>query len=215
MSKKLKSDIRNIITPASLSVDYKAELDKNLYLVNTDSLPTLRINIRGEIVKVWHKLQDTYDFLCPWWRHDKWYGIKCFFFPKTKWIRKALDNGWHDLDYCYTQILFAGIINYVEGEKCFETIMWVTPQEKRHKKKIEEIYKWAKTGRKELQLKIENAYPPFEVGWLTKLNTKTQQECKDDYELKYGELNRLEKLLYDTDTKHLNWLISYRNTLWT
>jgi hypothetical protein len=180
-----------------------------------NKLPTLRPHLKYNIIELWHSLQEKHDFLCPWWLEDKRYRLKCFFFPKTKWIRKAVDGRWHDLDYCFSEILFAGIINYVEGEKCFETIMWVTPQEKRHKKKIEEIYKWAKTGRKELQDKIDNAYPPFEVGWMTKLNTKSQQECKDDYETLYGEVNRLEKLLYDTDTKHLMWLIKWRNTLWT
>ena len=175
----------------------------------------MRPHLKYNIIELWHSLQEKHDFLCPWWREKKWYSIKCWFKPKNKWATKAISNQWQDLDTVYVNVLFAGIINYVEGEKCFETIMWVTPQEKRYKKKIEEIYKWAKTGRKELQDKIENAYPPFEVGWMTKLNTKSQQECKEDYEKLYGEVNRLEKLLYDTDTQYLTWLVTNRNVLWT
>lgn len=208
----------NLIKNMNKKIDFKKELDSSMRVINTDTLPTLRISLRKEIINRWHSLQDRYDFLCPWWRNEKWYNMKCFFFPKTKWIRNALDNGWHDLDYCYTQILFAGIINYVEGERCFETIRWTTPQEKRHKKKIEEIYTWAKTGRKELQEKIDGAYPPLtdiDGKWITKLNKMTQEECKKNYELTYGELNRLEKLLYDTDTKYMVWLISWRSHLWT
>jgi len=195
--------------------NYKKELDKSLVLVNTDEVPTLRINIWTEIEKFWKSLQDKYDFLCPWWRNEKWYNIKCWFNPKTKWIRKAVDNGWHDLDYCYTQLMFAGIINYVEGEKCFETIMWVTPQEKKHKKKIEEIYKWAKTGRAELQKKIKAAYPPLETPISLPMRYASAEDNKKTYEELYGEVNRLEKLLYDTDTAYMIWLVKNRNTLWT
>jgi hypothetical protein len=182
---------------------------------NDCELSIMRPHLKYNIIEQWHSLQEKYDFLCPWWLEDKRYRLKCFFFPKTKWIRKAVDGRWHDLDYCFSEILFAGIINYVEGEKCFETIMWVTPQEKRHKKKIEEIYKWAKTGRKELQDKIENAYPPIENPITLPMRYASPEDNKKTYEELYGEVNRLEKLLYDTDTQYLTWLIKCRNSLWT
>ena len=196
-------------------INYKEELDKSLELLNTDKIPTIRINIWNEVAEFWHSLQDKHTYLCKWYWKDYWYEVRCFFFPKTKWIRKAVDNRWHDLDYCFEKLLYAGIVNYVEGERCFETVMWTSPNERKHKKKIEEIYKWAKTGRNELQLKIDAAYPPHEDNWMANLNKRTQPECKADYERIYGEVNRLEKLLYDTDTKHLTWLISNRNVLWT
>lgn len=178
-------------------------------------LPSLRPHLKYNIIEQWHSLQDKYDFLCKWYWKDKWYALKCFFRNRNKWVIDSIPRTWIDKDTVYTKILFAGIINYVEEEKCFETIMWVTPQEKKHKKKIEEIYKWAKTGRKELQDKIENAYPPLESPITLPMRYASQEDNKKTYEELYGEVNRLEALLYKTDTDYMVWIVKFRNVLWS
>ena len=46
-------------------------------------------------------------------------------------------------------------------------------------------------------------------------NYVAAEDNKKTYEELYGEVNRLEKLLYDTDTAYMVWLVKNRNTLWT
>jgi hypothetical protein len=114
-----------------------------------------------------------------------------------------------DLDHVYENILFAGLINFVEKEKCFEVNTWLTIEEKKAKKKIQEIYNWAKTGKFELQKKIDNAYPEMT------LDKIEEGVSKKTYKQLYGEVNKLEKLLEDTNTKYMVWLIENRKILWT
>jgi hypothetical protein len=40
------------------------------------------------------------------------------------------------------------------------------------------------------------------------------EDNKKTYEELYGEVNRLEKLLYDTDSAYMVWLVKFRNILW-
>jgi len=114
-----------------------------------------------------------------------------------------------DLDHVYENILFAGIIHYVEKEQPFERVIWKTPEEKKAKKKILEVYKWAKAGKFELQKKIDDAYPEMTLDKIEDgISAKTYKQL-------YGEVIKLEKLLEDTNTEHMVWLIENRKILWT
>jgi len=147
-------------------------------------------------------------YLYPYFWHDLKYKIKCFFNPRNKWVKKAIGNQWHDLDYVYEEILFAGIINYVEGEKCFERVLWKSPEEKATKKKILEIYNWAKTGRDKFKKNVDSAYPEVDLDNLFNVDT-------DSYNKLYGKVNKLEEELRDKDTEYLVWLVKNRSVLWT
>ena len=154
-----------------------------------------------------------YNFVFSFFRSYRWsnfkYKISCFFKPRNSWVKQSIPRQWIDLDNVYENIVFAGLINFVEKEKCFEVSTWSTIEEKKAKKKIQEIYKWIKSGRFELQKKIDDAYPEvaldkFENG----ISTKTYRQL-------YGKVIQLEKLLEDTDTKYMVWLIENRKILWT
>lgn len=161
--------------------------------------------------KFWNNLQDKYEIFCPYFWRDLKYNIKCRIFPRNDWARKAIPNQWHDLDAIFENVLFAGIINYVEGEKCFESLVWDDCAiNRKNKKKIEEIYKWAKTGRAECNEALRKAYPI-----ISPTSFQNRVITKETYEELYGDVNRLEKLLFDTDTKHLVWLVRNRTYLWT
>jgi len=156
-----------------------------------------------------NKLQNRYPFLCPYFWRDLKYKISCLFKHRNPWVNKAIAREWRDLDHIYEEILFAGIINYVEGEECFKKNTWINPEEIIYKRQIEKIYHWAKTGRYDLQKQINNAYPSFDDNFsLSAIKAKTYNEL-------YGEVNRLEKILRDTNTKHLVWLVKNRGILWT
>jgi hypothetical protein len=162
------------------------------------------------MIKYWHMFQDKYSIFCPYYWRDLKYKISCFFNHRNKWVIKAIPREWRDKDTVFEEILFAGIINFVEGEEALTTVEW----SKEHEEKILEIYHWAKTGRHELEKKMMAAYPKenpiFKDGKFNYTNCS-----KKSYEELYGEVNRLENLLNDTNTKHLVWLIENRAILWT
>ena len=149
-----------------------------------------------------------------YWRDLK-YKIRCYFRPRNSWVYRAVPKEWNDLDSIYEKVLYAGIINYVEGEKCFEVIDW--SRYKKHANKIEEIYNWAKTGRDESEKQMMAAYPEENHIW----NPKTGQiysgdsPCKKSYEELYGEVDRWEKYIKEKDDEYLVWLILNRGILWT
>ena len=192
----------------------KQELDDKLSLVNMDDIA----KENKQTVTRWESLQDKYSFLCKWYWRDLWYRIDCWVCPRNKWARNAVGNSWLDLDSVYVNILFAGIISYVEEQDALNFIDW-----KHHKdtiaaeRKIKEIYKWAKTGRATLQKRIDAAYPQTTVNktGIGDMLQRSPEDAKKTYDELYGEVNRLEKLLYDTDSMHLTWLIRHRNILWT
>lgn len=158
----------------------------------------------------WNALQDRYAILCPYFWRDLKYKISCLFRHRNQWVIDAIPREWRDKDTVFEEVLFAGIINFVEGEKALETIFW----KDNHKAKIIEIYNWAKTGRHELEKQINDAYP--EIQYFDKHGKWNYNSVKSgDYEKLYGEVDRLEKLLDDTNTKHLGWLIENRKILWT
>jgi hypothetical protein len=148
-------------------------------------------------------------FLCPYFWADLKYKIKCFFIPKNKWATRVIPREWRDKDYIFEEVLFAGIVDFVENEKCFEVNSWtLTLKMRRNKEKIEEIYKWAKTGREEIREKIKKAYPKISLDEQLQVNKKKFSEL-------YGEVNRLEELMEETNTKHLKWIVENRNILWS
>ena len=49
--------------------------------------------------------------------NDKWYKITAFFNPRQKWLTKHIPNTWKDKPELIQDILFACLIDYVEGEE--------------------------------------------------------------------------------------------------
>lgn len=158
------------------------------------------------MIKYWHKIQDRYDIFTMWFWKDLKYKISCFFRHRNQWVVDAIPRDWRDKDTIYEEILFAGIINFIEGEKALEVTAWKSS----HKKKLIEIYNWAKTGRHELNEKIKNSYPEVSLEEIGK-----KESIGESYLELYGEVIELEKLLENTNTKHLTWLIKNRKILWT
>lgn len=165
--------------------------------------------------KIWNNLQDKYSIFCPYYWRDLRYQVSCFFFHRNKWVIKSIPRSWVDLDTVYENVLFAGLVNYVEGEKCFDRIMWTSTEELAMKAKIEEIYTWIKTGRSAAQKEIEAAYPEIVKPLVFPISYKTPGINNPTYEQLYGEVNRLEKLFFEKDTEYLTWLVVNRQYLWT
>ena len=71
---------------------------------------------------------------------------------------------------------------------------------------------------------MDNAYPPIRPvdEWFEETNETLNgqklfrmKERKESYEELYGEVNRLEQLIQDRDTKILTQLIKYRHFFWS
>lgn len=135
-------------------------------------------------------------------------NIKSFLFPRQKWLTQQIPDSWLDKDSIFEIILPACLIHFIEEEKCFEVTKWETEEEKKYKKQLEDIYYWYKISQKVLQHKIdvlmEDLYGEGSGGFNVSRNPA-----------KIAVLDKLEKELYDTNTKCMVWLIENRNILWT
>jgi hypothetical protein len=133
-------------------------------------------------------------FNIKWWPkylNDFWYEqIKCRLNPKQKWLTKIIPLTWTDKTWLIPEVLFAMVIDFVEGEKCFENTEYGGDV---FSTELKQCYDYAKAERKKLQKEYENV--SIENG--------------------FEEYSRLEKLITDTDTHWLIWIVSNRDRLWT
>ena len=146
------------------------------------------------------------DYFLPKYKYNWWDKIRFTWKPNQRWIKQHVEyKQWCEKPELIPQLLFACVINYVEpqGEDCFNTICWEsTPEHSEVEKGLRECYEYIKTGRAELQKEGDDA--------LT-----VASGTQGPYEEVYGEHNRLEKLLDDTDEKYLIWIVQNRGYLWT
>ena len=153
-------------------------------------------------ISYWNKLQYKYSILCPWFWRDLRINISMALKPSpNRWVWKNIPKQWRDIDYIYETILFDGLVNYVEKEKGLEA----TIHEVEKSDKIKEIYHWVKIGRDELQKDMDKV-----IITLEEIQNRTSEG-----RFKLDEINRLEKIMDDTNTKHLIWLVENRHYLWT
>jgi hypothetical protein len=149
------------------------------------------------------------DYILPNYKHNWWDKIRCTFRPNQRWIKQHVEyKGWCDKSELIPQLLFACVINYVEpnGEDCFNVICWeATPEHSEVEKGLRECYEYIKTGRKKLVQEGDNELE----------RASGARRIDTTYEEAYGEHDRLEKLLEDTDEKWLIWVVQNRHYLWT
>jgi hypothetical protein len=164
-----------------------------------------------------------------YWDASRWFdtNIRYRLFPRNQWARKAIPREYCDLVEMLPIFLYASIISFVEGEKCFETIDWdATPDQAEFAKKLKECYVWAKQGRKDYQEAILKEYPPNN----SVSNSMGLHEDGKPYEVEsdgsplwsgeqigvaYIKVNSLEERFEKIDTQWLNWIIMNRGYLWT
>lgn len=160
--------------------------------------------------KIYYAFYDFCDDLIPYKIQDKWYAVQCWFNPRNRWATDVIPNKWADKTNLIPTLLFAAVIDFVDGEKALETIVWA----KKDEKQILEVYHWAKTGRAEFQAKIDAAYPKSDFLFPHHREGGVDGGAKSYVEL-YGEVNRLEVEFEKIDTKHLTWIVKNRQLLWT
>lgn len=178
-----------------------------------------RVNMKKIIDKIKYYLYRKGKYL--YWDIESFYvnityfyyhNVSPFLDPRQKWLTKKIPNTWCDKTELIRMLNFEMLVHYVEGEECFERNRWnCTPEHSKVEQQIREIYNWIKVERPALEIQLENAYPPLTEDLLKlPINLDTQS-----YEQLYGEVNRLEKLIYEKDTEYLKTIIEIRNYLWT
>ena len=131
------------------------------------------------------------------------YDKLCYFLnPRQKWLTKQIPNDWQDKVSLITDINFAMVIHFIEGEECFENTDYHASGNHHAKfaDELRECYAYIKTERPELVKQHGDSYPHVYTG---------------DYYVDYYHTNRLEKLIDDNDTKWLTWIVKNRKYFWT
>ena len=171
-----------------------------------------------------------------WW--DLKYNIKCFFKPKQDWLTNVIPDTFCDKVELIPRLLFKCLEHYVEVERKQGHIYdigydWSEELEAGHvtqkyvdginkrDKEIMKAYDWIKTGRVELEIQIENAYPPL-TGWdeMFKKDEKTEDGhyelvVSDERKAAYKEVTRLENLKIKKDKECMRIIINHHEHLWT
>ena len=167
---------------------------------------------------------DAWDLLPYGWRMTYYDKIKPIFKPQNQRIRKSIPRTWVDVTELVVTVNFEFIKAFYEDEYKADIVDWeATEQHSEFAKWLEGAYKYIATDRPQLQKDLDAAYPASKlIDELFKPiedeNGRKVFQMVDDgipYEVKYKEVNRIEKLIDDLDTEILTEFIKRRNYFWT
>lgn len=132
--------------------------------------------------------------------------------PRNKWLTKVIGRTWCDKKLLIPNILFASIVHFIEEEKALDEICWESDEgHLKFKQGLVECYQWIKVARPELQTKFDNSYPTKEQ----RKAVKGMGDAMKKYETLYGNHNRIEQELHDTDVHYMEWIVKNLDYMWT
>jgi hypothetical protein len=152
--------------------------------------------------------ENVYMFFQRRWAQIKSikYNIQCFFFPKHSEIRKAIPRTWADITSLVVSLNFVMIISF-KKEADASCVDWdSTTSHREFKNWLDDAAHWISTQRPELEKQRDNSYPKYPL-------VHDLEDCS--YDKLYGEVNRLESLISETDTRIIKQMIDYREFMWT
>jgi hypothetical protein len=175
-----------------------------------DYKSTWRTKFNLNIWLKWYMFKKDISYHIPYKIRDGWYKLKCFFKPYGKKYRAAIPNTWTDVCVLIEDVNFALVKGFYEDEYKSGLVDWKGSGKECYKfsKWLEKAYNYITIERPKLQQDLDAAYPPLTAKRLTEVHWKT-------YEKEYGEVDRIERLIKDKDTKILNNIIKYREYFWT
>jgi hypothetical protein len=191
---------------------------------------TLTENSNGIIYKlrkyILHKFEiwDIWDILPYRWSLIYYDKIKPLFKPHNRRIRKAIPRQWCDISHLIIDVNFEFIKAFYEDEFKADIVDWnATEHHKEFSQWLEKTYAYITKERPILEIDMQNAYPPSKS--IDEMFEPTTDEkgrkmftMIDDgipYEVKYAEVNRIEKLIDEKDTEVLTELVKRRDYFWT
>jgi hypothetical protein len=196
---------------------------KNHCLKEFTENKTLFFKVRSFICEkfgIW----DVWDILPYRW--NMWYYdvVSPIFKPKNSRLRKAIPRQWRDVSSLIVDVNFEFIKAFYEDEYVDGIVDWsATEHHQEFATWLERSYLYIVDERPELEKQKNEAYPKsssiddmFEL--IVDENGRNMYQMKDDgipYDIKYKEVNRLEKLIEDKDSEILTQLIKRREYFWT
>ena len=168
-------------------------------------------------MKFWEWLSDyKFGIFNHYWWNDFWYKqFSSRWRPRNKWLTKKIPRTWVDKDTILEITVLESLKHYVdpEGEDCMNVI----DTECEHQR---EFYGEVKRNYELITQKLPALQKEMDAEWdrihELKLSWKDiNNGDKDDYERKYGKVNRLEQEIYDLQTEIMVWVVKNRNGLWT
>jgi hypothetical protein len=174
-----------------------------------------------EKLNIW----DIWDLFPYKWRMWYYEAIKPVFRPSNSRIRNSIPRQYRDVTSLIVDVNFEFIKAFYEDEYVDGIVDWTaTEHHQEFATWLEKSYIYIIDERPELEKQKDYAYPKRAGDFcdsfveITDENGKKLYKFKDDgisYEEKYGEVNRLEKLMVERDTDILNQLIKRRDYFWT
>jgi hypothetical protein len=205
-------------------MDIDKFMAKNHALKDFPENKTLSFKIRNFIYKKFD-IFDVWDILPYRW--NMWYydTLKPIFKPKNSRLRKVIPRQWRDVSCLIVDVNFEFIKAFYEDEYLDGVVDWNdTEHHKEFAEWLEKSYLYITKERPELEKEKENSYPKTSVDFFNSFEKivdeqgRTMYQMKDDgipYDVKYAEVNRLEKIIEDTDTEILTQIIKRREYFWT
>jgi hypothetical protein len=148
---------------------------------------------------------DSRYTLLRWYRTTK-YKIRSIFKPFHQDIRNVVPREWADINDLIVSVNFAMIKSF-KKEADESHVDWDgTEKHREFKNWLDSAAHWIMIGKPKCQAQADALHPPHPFDDLQKGKT---------YEELYGEMNKMEKLMEDTDSKILREMIEYRGYFWT
>jgi hypothetical protein len=156
-----------------------------------------------------------YRFPVQYWLRENCFSLKCKISraydwleyklnPRQKWLKNQIPDCWSDKTHLITELNFAMVVHFIEGEKCFDNTDYEASGEDHAKfaNELKDCYDYVKNRRPDLQKQHDDSYPDEET-------------MTGVFEVDYAENTRLEVLINKEDTKYLVWIVTNRDFFWT
>jgi hypothetical protein len=166
-------------------------------------------------MKFWEWLSDyKFGIFNSYWWRDVWYKqISSRFRPRNKWLTNKIPRTWCDKDTILEIAVLESLKHYVDkdGEDCFEVIDTECEWQRDFYKEVRHNYELITHKLPALQKELDTEWDAIpKIDW-----KDINRGNKEDYDKKYGKINRLEQEIYDLQTEIMVWIVKNRNGLWT
>lgn len=170
---------------------------------------------------VWD-MWDILPYRWNMWYYDK---LRPILKPAHSRIRNSIPRDWRDISSLIIDVNFEFIKTFYDEEYTNGIVDWDdNDNHKEFAKWLEASYLYITKERPNLEKEKDEAYPKTTGDFLDRFEKITDEtgrtlyQMKDDgipYDVKYSEVNRLEKLIDERDTDILIQLIKRRDYFWT
>jgi hypothetical protein len=149
-----------------------------------------------------HEIAYSYNVRISMRLRDLKYKIKNTLRNPRKEMRDSVfPSDWSDLTESITKFHAEAVIEFVDREKCFETVDYSSDEiHKKFQTELLEMHEYAKTKRPELVEQLDKAYE--------------RVDTNKPYHEAYKEVYEIENEIKIRDTKLCHWVIDNRDFFW-